>query len=67
MDEDLFLIIACDHICITYHQRNHRIYRNNCVPSRNTILLWVINFQETASVMKETSKEARYCLNPGEY
>jgi transposase len=33
-------------------RRHFNIYRNDSVPSRNTVLLWVRNFRETASAAK---------------
>jgi hypothetical protein len=32
--------------------RHFNIHRNDSVPSRNTVLLWVRNFRETASAVK---------------
>ena len=34
-------------------RRYFNIYRNDSVPSRNTVLLWVRNFRETASAAKK--------------
>jgi transposase len=34
------------------YRRHFNIHRNNSVPSRNTLLLWVRNFRETASAAK---------------
>jgi len=34
-------------------RRHFNIHRNGSVPSHNTVLLWVRNFRETASVQKE--------------
>jgi transposase len=33
-------------------RRHFNIHRNDSVPSRNTVLLWVRNFRETASAAK---------------
>jgi len=33
-------------------RRHFNIHRNDSVPSRNTVLLWVRNFEETASAAK---------------
>jgi DNA mismatch repair ATPase MutS len=33
-------------------RRHFNIHQNNSVPSRNTVLLWVRNFRETASAAK---------------
>jgi transposase len=33
-------------------RRHFNVHRNDSVPSRNTVLLWVRNFRETASAAK---------------
>jgi uncharacterized protein (UPF0147 family) len=38
-------------------RQHFNIHRNNSVPSRNNVLLWVRNFRETASAQKENLQE----------
>jgi hypothetical protein len=38
-------------------RRHFNIHRNDSVPSRSTVLLWVINVRETESAAKETLRE----------
>jgi len=38
-------------------RRHFNIHRNDSVPSHNSVLLWVRNFRETASVAKENVQE----------
>jgi transposase-like protein len=41
-------VVLTQRICL----RHFNIHRNDSVPSRNTLLLWVRNFRDTASVAK---------------
>jgi ribosomal protein S15P/S13E len=43
-----------DSVILTQHifRRHCNIHRNDSVPSRNTVLLWVRNFREIASAAK---------------
>ena len=41
-------VVLTQRICL----RHFNIHRNDSVPSRNTLLLWVRNFRETASAAK---------------
>jgi len=44
-------VVLAQRICL----RHFNIHRNDSVPSRNTLLLWVRNFRETASAAKRES------------
>ena len=48
-------VVLTQRICL----RHFNIHRNNSVPSRNTLLLWVRNFRETASAAKRKSLSKR--------
>jgi hypothetical protein len=39
-------------VTLRIFRRHFNIHRNDSVPSRNTVLLWVRNFRETASATK---------------
>ena len=40
-------------------RRHFNIHRNDSVPSRNTVLLWVGNCRDTASAAKKTTSRKR--------
>ena len=47
-------------------RRHFNIHRNDSVPSRNTVLLWVRNFRETASAAKRKRPERELSLRTPE-